>query len=416
MLEVEKTLISAKKKSAYLMTLKEETVNEVLHSLGKAILKSSEYLLEENQKDLDRMDIKSPKYDRLKLTEERLKAISDELCHVATLPSPLGKILEKRELENGLSLTKVSVSFGIVAVIYESRPNVTLDVFSLCLKSGNGCVLKGGSDAKFSNLAIVSLIHEVLENHSIPKEVLTLLPPTREAAQYLLKAVDYIDLVIPRGSAQLVSFVRENARVPIIETGAGIVHTYVDELVDLELAKEVIYNAKCRRVSVCNALDTLIVHEENLTSLHELVAPLEKKKVALYADRKAFNQLKDHYPSSLLHELKEEDFGFEFLDYKMSVKIVASLEEALDHIALYSSKHSEAILTQSEESSTTFLKMVDAAVVYVNASTAFTDGAEFGLGAEIGISTQKLHARGPMALNELTTYKWHVRGQGQIRS
>lgn len=415
MIDIEKVLIQAKKVSNGLIDLKEETVNQLLLSLSDSIKHRSLFLLEENKKDLNRMDIQSPKYDRLKLTEERLRIISSDLRHIATLASPLGKILEEHNLKNGLSLTKISVPFGVIGVIYESRPNVTIDVFALCLKSANCCVLKGGADAKFSNLAIISLIDEILKSYGVPKEAITLLPSTREATKRLLNAVNQIDLIIPRGSRELVAFVRENARVPIIETGAGIVHTYVDAPVDLLMARDVIFNAKCRRVNVCNALDTLIIHEAHLPFLMDLVTPLEKRKVVLYADIRAFKALNDTYPSELLREAKEKDFGYEFLDYKLSVKTVTSLKEALDHIALYSSKHSEAILSKSEANIALFLSRVDAAVIYVNASTAFTDGAEFGLGAEIGISTQKLHARGPMGLNELTTYKWQARGQGQIR-
>ncbi len=386
----------------------------VLKTLASALLKQKTNLLEANRKDLAVMEESNPLYDRLLLTEKRLQDISNHLLAINTLPSPLDKVLEKRTLPNGLELTKVTVPLGTVGVIYEARPNVTFDVFALCFKSGNRCVLKGGSDAKHSNKAIVSLIHDVLEECGVSKEMIRLLPSDRDAVIPLLEGKEDVDVIIPRGSHKLIKFVRENSRVPVIETGAGIVHTYVDKCFDPTIATNVILNAKTRRVSVCNALDTLVVHRDVVPSLTALLEPLIQHNVHIYADKIAHHAL--DYPSHLLHLATEEHFGTEFLDYKMSIKTVSSLEEALSHISNHSSKHSEAIISTDPTAIEQFLNKVDAAVVYANCSTAFTDGGEFGLGAEIGISTQKLHARGPMGLQELTSYKWVVIGSGQIRS
>jgi len=390
-------------------------INIVLKELAKAAVAQTDYLLQENKKDLDRMDSADPKYDRLKLTAERIKDISAEIINVSKLRSPLGHVLSHKHMHNGLEISRVSVPLGIVGVIYEARPNVTFDVFSLCFKTGNTCILKGGSDAEFSNKAIISIIHGVLADHDIDKNIATLLPSEREATDALLNAIGYVDVLIPRGSQQLIDHVRNSSKVPVIETGAGIVHTYFDEFGDLEKGEQIILNAKTRRVSVCNALDCLIVHYTRLRDMPKLLKPLAEKKVAVYADETAFMILKGHYPDALLSHAKPEHFGTEFLSLKMAVKVVESFEDALDHIARYSSKHSEAIISEDAQRCETFLNQVDAAAVYMNASTAFTDGAQFGLGAEIGISTQKLHARGPMGLKELTSYKWIVRGNGQIR-
>ncbi len=402
--------------SRKLNLLSEEKINKVLQDLALRAVESTGTILAENRKDLDRMDPEDPKYDRLKLTEERLEGIASDIRNVAKLPSPLGKVLSERELENGLQLRKVSVPLGVIGVIYEARPNVTLDVFSLCLKSGNAVVLKGGSDAHDSNSAIVKIIHEVLESNGVDKNIVQLLPPDREATREMLNAVGYVDIIIPRGSQGLINYVRENAKVPVIETGAGIVHTYFDRFADLEKGKQIIANAKARRVSVCNALDCLLIHEERLPDLQEIGELLAEKGVEIYADESAFLTLQETYPAGKLHKATEEHFGIEFLSLKMAVKTVTDMDEALEHIARYSSRHSEAIISEKEENIDMFLKAVDAAAVYANASTAFTDGAQFGLGAEIGISTQKLHARGPMALEELTSYKWIVRGTGQVRA
>jgi glutamate-5-semialdehyde dehydrogenase len=390
-------------------------INQVLNDVANAAVAQTDYLILENQKDLDLMDQKDAKYDRLKLTPERIADIAKEIKNVASLESPLGQIFSNKTLPNGLQISKVRVPLGVVGVIYEARPNVTFDVFSLCFKTGNVCILKGGSDACHSNQAIISIIHQVLSDHGIDSNKAILLPAEREATDALLNAIGYVDVLIPRGSQQLIDHVRNNSKVPVIETGAGIVHTYFDEFGDLEKGAGIILNAKTRRVSVCNALDCLIVHYSRLRDLPQLMKPLGEKKVALYADKTAFMILKGHYPDAYLSHARPEHFGTEFLSMTLAVKVIESFEDALDHIAQYSSKHSEAIITEDAERAETFLNQVDAAAVYVNASTAFTDGAQFGLGAEIGISTQKLHARGPMGLEELTSYKWVVRGNGQIR-
>ncbi len=392
-----------------------DEVNKVLKDLAEETMAQADFLLAENQKDLDRMDQNDPKYDRLKLTNERLADIAAEINNVAELKSPLGRVLSKKTMPNGLHISKVSVPLGVVAVIYEARPNVTFDVFSLCFKTGNVALLKGGSDADHSNRAIISVIQKVLAKHDIDRDMVILLPPDREAADALLNAVGYVDVLIPRGSQQLIDHVRNNSRVPVIETGAGIVHIYFDEFGDLEKGSKIVFNAKTRRVSVCNALDCLIVHYSRLKDLPALLKPMAAKNVTLYADDTAFMILKGHYPNDLLCQAQPEHFGTEFLSLKMAVKLVDNFEEALDHIATCSSKHSEAIITEDDKRAETFLNQVDAAAVYWNASTTFTDGAQFGLGAEIGISTQKLHARGPMGLDELTSYKWVVKGDGQVR-
>ena len=330
-------------------------------------------------------------------------------------PSPLGRVLSETVRPNGMRIKKVAVAFGVIGIIYEARPNVTFDVFSLCLKSGNACVLKGGSDAIDSNTAIAKVIHQVLDKHGVDKNILALLPADREATAQILNAHGYVDLIIPRGSQGLIEFVRKNATIPVIETGAGICHTYFDEFGDTDKGQAIVNNAKTRRVSVCNALDCLVIHESRLADLPQICAGLPASEVIVYADEKAFAVLEGKYPAKLLEKATDDSFGTEFLDYKMSVKTVASFDEALDHIATYSSKHSEAIVSENEQRLDLFRKLVDASSVYCNVSTAFTDGAQFGLGAEIGISTQKLHARGPMALEELTSYKWLIDGEGQIR-
>ncbi|WP_020530487.1 glutamate-5-semialdehyde dehydrogenase [Flexithrix dorotheae] len=407
---------NVKKGSRKLNLVSEETKNRVLNDLAAAAIESTNMILTENQKDLERMSPDDPKYDRLKLTKERIKDIANDILNVAKLPNPLDKILDQKELPNGLQLSKVTVPLGVIGIIYEARPNVTFDVFSLCLKSGNACLLKGGSDAEFSNLAIVKVIHEVLDKNGLDKDIVCLLPVDRAATQEMLNAVDFVDIIIPRGSQNLINFVRENAKVPVIETGAGIVHTYFDEFGDLEKGKQIVFNAKTRRVSVCNALDCLVLHQSRIVDLVELVQDLQKENVEIFADESAYEKLKGNYPENLLNQANSDHFGTEFLSHKMSIKTVDNLEEAIDHITAYSSRHSEAIVTESDEVADIFLKSIDAAAVYLNTSTAFTDGAQFGLGAEIGISTQKLHARGPMALGELTSYKWVIKGTGQIRA
>ena len=391
------------------------TVRAVLYALADKALANAEEILAANRADLARMPEDDPKYDRLLLNPERLEAICADLRHVADLPSPVGEVLEERVLENGLRLRKVRVPMGVVAVIFESRPNVTFDVFALCLKTRNACVLKGSSDAHDTNRVVVRLMHEVLLENGILPDCVLLAPPQREWLPRILDAVGLIDLAIPRGSQGLIDFVRDNARVPVIETGAGIVHTYVDASADCAMARAVITNAKTRRVSVCNALDTLVLHRDLLGKLPELMRDMGEKGVEVFADEAAWAALDGRYAGPL-KRAQERHFGQEFLALRLSIKTVASLDEALDHIHRYSSKHSEAVVAQDPAVIERFLDEVDAAAVYANASTAFTDGGQFGMGAEIGISTQKLHARGPMALPELTSYKWVVRGTGQTRA
>ncbi len=393
----------------------DKKIGEMLTDLAEYAVSKTGFILEANEADLKNMDENDPKYDRLKLTPQRIKGISNDIINVSKLKSPLGKVLMKKTLDNGLNISKVRVPLGVIGIIYEARPNVTFDVFSLTVKTGNACILRGGSDAWHSNTAIMEIIYEVLQRHGFNESIIALLPPGRESAIALMKAVNYIDVIIPRGSKTLIDSVRENSRVPVIETGAGIVHTYFDKDADLKKGIQIIKNAKTRRVSVCNALDCLILEHSRLSDLRAIAQPLAASKVEIYADKPSYEVLKDHYPEDLLHKATEEHYGTEFLSYKMAIKTVPDYDAAIDHIFEYSSKHSEAIISENPETIEKFLNDVDAAAVYANASTAFTDGAQFGLGAEIGISTQKLHARGPMALEELTSYKWVIRGNGQIR-
>ena len=380
-----------------------ERVDEILLAVADEAVAQTEYILAENARDLERMSPDNPLYDRLKLTADRIRGIADDTRHVAGLPSPLGRVLKHTVLPNGLDLKRVSVPFGVIGVIYEARPNVTFDVFSLCLK------------ADCSNRAIVEVIHGVLERFGMNPDTLTLLPADREATASLLQARGHVDLLIPRGGRSLIDYVRDNSRIPVIETGAGVCHTYFDSSGDLRKGTAIVNNAKTRRVSVCNALDSLLVHESRLADLPALCAPLADSHVRLYADAPALAALEGHYPADLLEVATEEHYGTEFMDYKMAVRTVESVDEALAHIARHGSGHSECIVTEDAAVATLFQQMVDAACVYVNAPTSFTDGAQFGLGAEIGISTQKLHARGPMALEEITTYKWLIQGDGQVR-
>lgn len=375
-------------------TIADDKRNEILLAVADAIIANKQTILEANAKDLAKMDPKNPLYDRLQLTDKRLEDIASDMRNVSKLPSPLGRVLKESTLPNGLRLKRVSVPFGVIGMIYEARPNVTFDVFSLCFKSGNACVLKGGKDADNSNRAEVEIIHQVLEANGVNPDVVTLLEATHEATAEMLNAVGYIDVCIPRGGRKLIDFVRDNAKVPVIETGAGVVHAYFDEFGDIDMGKRIIDNAKTRRVSVCNALDCLIIHRSRLADLPALLEPVEKKNVKIVYD----------------------DFGTEFMDYKMAVKVVDSIDEAIEHIATYGSGHSECIITNNKDNAKKFQQLVDAACVYVNAPTSFTDGAQFGLGAEIGISTQKLGPRGPMGLEEITTYKWLIEGEGQIRN
>lgn len=408
----ENALLASRK----LNVLSTQEINTVLLALATKAQEKCEALLVENQKDLAAMDKSNPLYDRLLLTKQRIFDIASDIKKVASLPSPVGRILESRELPNGLKLTKKAVPFGVIGIIYEARPNVSFDVFSLCFKTGNVCVLKGGTDAYHSNLAIVNLIKEVLKEHDLDQNMVHLLPAGREATGELLGAVGYVDLIIPRGSAGLIKYVRENAMVPVIETGAGVVHCYFDKDACLEKGRAIIENAKTRRVSVCNALDCLVIHQDRVSDLPAICQGLiQEKEVVIEADEAAFAALQGCYPDALLTPATTQSFGKEFMAYRMSIKTVSSLNDAIDHINRYSSKHSESIVTENEAAAEAFLQEVDASCVYHNAPTSFTDGGQFGMGAEIGISTQKLHARGPMALPELTTYKWLIVGNGQTR-
>ena len=399
-----------------LLHIDEFAVQEILLATASALETNVEHILVANREDLARMDPDNPKYDRLKLTEDRLLSMAADMRNVAHLPSPLDKVLEERIRPNGMLIQKISVPFGVIGIIYEARPNVTCDVFSLCLRSGNVCVLKGGSDASSTNSALVAIIHEVLASFHVNTAICTLLPFDRAAASQLLNAVGLVDLVIPRGSSSLIRYVRENSQVPVIETGAGICHTYFDKFGDEKKGQLIVNNAKTRRVSVCNALDCLIVHRDRLGDLPFICMKLKESNVVVYADELAYRALEGNYPQHLLKRADDCHFGMEFLDYKMSIRSVSSLEEALQHISRYGSKHSECIVSEDADAISIFQRRVDAACVYANVSTAFTDGGQFGLGAEIGISTQKLHARGPMALAELTTYKYLISGDGQTRN
>ena len=446
-MELKETFQRVKTASKTLGLLTDEQRNEILQAVADAIIAETPALLKANADDLARMDKANPMYDRLQLTEQRLQDIASDMRHVSTLPSPLGRILKEKTLDNGLHLERVSVPFGVIGMIYEARPNVTFDVFSLCFKSGNACVLKGGKDANCSNTAGVEVIHKVLKTFHVNPDVVTLLPATHEATGEMLNAVGYIDLCIPRGGKSLIRFVRDTAKVPVIVTGAGVVHCYFDKDGDTEMGKRIITNAKCRRVSVCNALDCLLIHESRLNDLPTLCEDLSKHDTKIHADAKAYEALKGHYPDTLLYKAEESEakmqeaglltadcksadateksadskeksssiWNTEWLSMQMGIKTVASEDEALDHISTYGSGHSESIVSNNEAAQKKFQAMVDAACVYVNAPTSFTDGAQFGLGAEIGISTQKLGARGPMALEEITTYKWLITGNGQVR-
>ncbi len=393
----------------------DEAVNGVLNALADAIGARTGEILEANKCDLLRMETSNPKYDRLKLTEERIVGIANGVRQVAGLSSPVGRILWQNRRPNGLDIVQRSVPFGVVGIVYEARPNVTPDVFSLCFKAGNACVLKGGSDAADSNGKFVEIIRQVLVEHGISPDTVCLLPSGHDSTTALLHANGLVDLVIPRGGRSLIDYVRREASVPVIETGAGVCHAYFDGAADLDKGIAIVTNAKTRRVSVCNALDCLLVHQSRTNDLPALCAKLAEAKVTLYADGLGYHALKNHYPDSLLREATESDFGTEFLDYKMAVRVVGSVREAVSHIAQYGSGHSECVITEDDAVADYFLTAVDAACVYHNVPTSFTDGGEFGLGAEIGISTQKLHARGPMGLEALNTYKWIIKGNGQIR-
>ena len=408
-----KDFIETKSASRLIARLSDEERNAILLDLAQTTEAHTAELLAANALDLARMNQADPRYDRLQLTEARLKDIAADLRKVASLPSPLGRVLKHSILPNGLELNRVSGPFGVIGIIFEARPNVCFDCFALCLKAGSACILKGGSDAKDSCTAIVGLIHEVLKRHGVAAEAALLLT-SHEDTDRLLTAHGLVDLIIPRGSSRLINYVRKHAQVPVIETGAGVVHCYVDRAADMEKAKAIVLNAKTRRVSVCNALDCLIIHRDRLADLPALCQPLFEKNVFVEADEEAYKVLQVIAPS-LTGRAGGESFGTEFLALRIAIKVVGSLDEALEHIARYGSGHSESIVTEDSETACRFLAEVDAACVYHNTPTSFTDGGQFGLGAEIGISTQKLHARGPMALEEITTYKWLIKGEGQTR-
>ncbi len=402
--------------SRALALLSQNQIDSVLLQVAEAAIAKCDKILEANALDLAKMERANPLYDRLLLTKERVEGIASDMRNVAGLHSPVGEVLSEAERPNGMKIEKVRVPFGVIGVIYEARPNVSFDVFGLCFKTANACILKGGSDAHNSNSAIVEIIREVLRKNAIDERVVTLLPAEREATAELLQAEGYVDLLIPRGSSSLINYVRKNATIPVIETGAGICHTYVDKGADIAKATAIVMNAKTRRVSVCNALDCMVLHVDMLPNVSEICAPLATKSVVIYADPRSYEVLSASYPSELLEKATEESFGTEFLDYKMSIITVDSAEAATAHILKNTSHHSEAIVTEDIATAQYFKKVVDAACVYHNVSTAFTDGAQFGFGAEIGISTQKLHARGPMALPELTSYKYIISGEGQVRA
>jgi len=406
---------AARKASKELLNVDHKVITLAIEALADELVLSVNELLHANQSDIELLGEVSPMVDRLMLNEQRIISIAADLRRIAKLPSPQGKILERKILDNGLDVRRMAVPFGVVGMVYESRPNVTFDAFTLCLKSGNVAVLKGGSDAYQTNKAAVSIIKRVLHRFGLSGDMVCLLPTERDATLELIRANGFVDMVIPRGGQSLIRFVRENATVPTIETGAGICHTYFSRYGDKEKGKAIVTNAKLRRVSVCNALDCLIIDSGRLLDLPFLCSELAGKGVTIYADEAAHSALQGNYPAELLELATAYHYGIEFLDYKMSVKTAAGIGEATEHIDLYGSRHSECIVSENGGEVERFISEVDAAVVYANASTAFTDGGELGLGAEVGISTQKLHARGPMGLEALVTYKWIVKGDGQIR-
>jgi len=412
---IEELLKKAASAAKTIQHVPDDAVSRVLLVLADAIVANADYLIKANAVDLEHLAPSDYRYDRLRLDLVRLKSIAADIRNVSALQSPVGELMEQRTLPNGLDLRKVRTAFGLVGVIYEARPNVTFDVFSICFKSGNACILKGGSDAEHSNRASVSLIRSILAENGLDENMVTLLPSDRSATAELLSAKGVVDLIIPRGSRQLIDYVTANSKVPVIETGAGVCHCYIDAAAELEKAKRIVRNAKTRRVSVCNALDCMIVHESRLVDLPELCRPLAEAGVGIYADSRAYSALNGQYPSAQLHIAADNDFGKEFLSLNMSIKTVDTETEAIEHIGRYGTGHSESIVSEDNDAVEIFFRAVDAACVYANAPTSFTDGAQFGLGAEIGISTQKMHARGPMALRELTTYKWLITGNGQIR-
>lgn len=410
---VEAQIIQTYDAAISLRSQKDTVLKRVLLALADSLEANTKSILTANRKDLAKYDATNPRIDRLLLNEERITNIANSIRNISKLPNPSGKLLEHKKMPNGLDLEKRSVPLGVVGAIYESRPNVTFDIAALCLRSQNACVLKGSGEAEHTNKAAVVLIHKVLKEYKIDPSCVILLPSNRETVDVLFNATKYIDVLIPRGSDNLIQYVRNNSRVPVIETGAGVCHVYVEKQADLSKAVSIVVNAKVSRPSVCNAMDTVLVDEKIAKAFLVLVqTALAKFDVEIFADAKAYSMLKG-YPH--LQKAKASDFGREFLSLKCAVKVVKDINEAFNHIRKYSTKHSEAIVSENKKQCERFLQEVDAAAVYANASTRFTDGEQFGLGAEIGISTQKLHARGPFALEKLVTEKWIVRGNGQIR-
>lgn len=417
---IEQQLTDARAASLALLELSETQINCLLLKLADALVASAPQIIEANAQDLQRMDPADSRYDRLLLNQSRIEGIASDTRNVASLPSPLGIELSSTTRPNGMVIRKVSVPFGVIGVIYEARPNVTIDVFSLCFKAGSAVILKGGKEAAQTNQCEVDIIHRVLREAGLPEALCTLLPNDHDATAEMLAAVGKVDLVIPRGSRRLIDFVRDNSRVPVIETGAGVCHTYIDEAADIAKAAAIVNNGKTRRVSVCNALDCVVVHKARLSDLPTLCAPLcssedTAKQVTIYADAPSYTALDGHYPAHLLCHAEPCHYGMEFQAYKMAIRTVSDLDDAIGYIAEHTSHHSESIVSEDQAACERFVRLVDAACVYQNLPTSWTDGAQFGFGAEIGISTQKLHARGPMALPEITTYKYIIIGEGQIR-
>ncbi len=414
-MNLNKLLAEAKNSSAQLLSTDVDTINECLKKLAIKLVEHTNQLLAENEKDLKNFEDGAALRDRILLTPERISALAKSLTHLAEMKSPINDLIEEKVLENGLNLKRVVVPLGLVGAIFEARPNVVVDIFALCFKTQNACVLKGGSDCEKSNECLVDIIKSVLSEYDL-QDAITLLPNDRAVVADFLKANEFVDVIIPRGGKALIDFVRNNATVPVIETGAGVVHTYFDESGDLQMGADIVYNAKVSRPAVCNSLDTLLIHQSRVPDLPALCEKLADQKVKIFVDKTAFEVLKNHYPPELLSVADDTHFGMEFLSLQLAIKTVSNLDEAIEHINQFGSRHSEAIITENQNNADEFIKKNDAACVYQNASTRFTDGGEFGLGAEVGISTQKLHARGPMGLNALTTYKWIIKGNGQIRS
>ncbi|MGN0489899.1 glutamate-5-semialdehyde dehydrogenase [Ruminococcus sp.] len=404
----------AKEASRFLMTAGSKK-DEALNAIAKALRENADKIIKANDIDIEngeKAGLTKSLLDRLKLTEERINGMADGVSEVASLADPVGRVLDGRTLKNGLQIEKVTVPMGVIGIIFEARPNVTSDAAALCLKAGSAVILRGGKEAINSNKAIAEIMRDAIEGSGLPRDCVALVEDTtRQSATELMQLSEYLDVLIPRGGAGLIKSVVENAKVPVIETGVGNCHVYVDKSADIDMAKSIIFNAKTSRPSVCNAIETVLVHKDIAEkALPEIKAELDKMNVEIRGCERTREILGESVVPAT-----ENDYAIEFLDYILAVKVVDSLDDALAHIAKYSTGHSESIITSDYESANKFTACVDSAAVYVNASTRFTDGGEFGLGAEIGISTQKLHARGPMGLNELTSSKFIIRGSGQIR-